>query len=168
MDFQVGSLSIYSIFQALPCFHPILFTCGTSCLYAEQIALKILQFQVLFNVLFLLRKPSWVCSLHDRLIIRRKGVEARNSNFIWKVRYPRRWWNHGLGHPLTGLWMTVCFIDRESEEVRLLSKKAINLAKHLLAWLALGEGVYWVLFCSHSQVSRVRMSPCKLDKGTLA
>ena len=85
MDFQVGSLNIYSIFQALPCFHLILFTCGTSCLYAEQISLKILQFQVLFNVLFLLLKPSWVCSLHDKPIIRRKGVEARNSNFIWEA-----------------------------------------------------------------------------------
>lgn len=88
----------------------------------------------------MLPNPRFVGSPHDWPIIRR-GVEARNSNFIQKIRYPRRWWTSGLGHHLTGLWMTVCFIDREGEKVRLLSKKTINLAKHLLAWLALGKRV---------------------------
>ena len=100
---------------------PILFTCGTSCLYAEQIALKILQFQVLFNVLFLLRKPSWVCSLHDRLIIRRKGVEARNSNFIWKAGSLKRLPASALEFHLIGVWMPVSFIEQKrgrDEEVK--------------------------------------------------
>ena len=121
MDFQVGSLNIYSIFQALPCFHPILFTCGTSCLYAEQIALKVLQFQVLFNILFLLGKPGWVCSLHDRPIIRRKGVEARNSNFIWKAGSLKRLPASALEFHLTGVWMPVSFIEQRrgrDEEVK--------------------------------------------------
>ena len=121
MDFQVGSLNIYSIFQALPCFHPILFTRGTSCLYAEQIALKILQFQVLFNILFLLGKTGWVCSLHDRPIIRRKGVEARNSNFIWKAGSLKSLLASALEFHLIGIWMPVSFIEQRrgrDEEVK--------------------------------------------------
>lgn len=64
--------------------------------------------------------------------------------------------------------MQVSFIEQRGEEVRRLGKKAIPLGKYLPAWLALGRGcVNFFFFCSHLQVSRVRMSPRELNKATL-
>ena len=59
----------------------------------------------------MLPSPSLVCSLHNRPIIKRLGVEARKSNFIQKVRHPRRWLTRVLESQFSGVCMLVYFIE---------------------------------------------------------
>ena len=39
-------------------------------------------------------------------------MEARNSDFIWKTRHPRRWQTNVLEYQLIGVGMPVSFIEQ--------------------------------------------------------
>ena len=51
----------------------------------------------------LLMNPNSVCSLHNRQIIGRQDVEARNSDFIQKAGGPRGWQTDVLDTILEGV-----------------------------------------------------------------
>ena len=107
----------------------------------------------------MLLNPSLVSLPHNRPITGRWDVEARNSNFIQKARHPRIGWVSALKYQLIRIWIPVSFIEqrRGGEEVR--------LARYLMAWPGSGMGGCFLLFCSHSQVGRVRMFPRELKKA---
>ena len=61
----------------------------------------------------LLLNPCSICSLHDRPIIKRRGVEASNKDFIQKTVGTIRWQTSVLEYHFIRLWMPVSFTDRE-------------------------------------------------------
>ena len=114
--------------------------------------------------MLLLRCSSSVYSSHDRQIIGRQGVEAR------KLGHPGRWCTSVLEYHLVWIWMLVCFIEQIGVGGESIKQKGVSLVEYLLAWPVLGRGcdnIFFFLFCIHSQMGSVRMSPCELNKGTL-
>ena len=56
-----------------------------------------------------------VCSPHNRLIIVRQVVGARNNYFIWKAKHLRRC---VLEYHLIRVWMPVSFTEQKGEKMR--------------------------------------------------
>ena len=83
---------------------------------------------------------------------------VRNNDIVWKIGRLRRWQTNASKDHLIGVWMLICFIEqrrREGEEVKL---KDYLFSK-------IGGNVLLFLFCSHSQMVRIRLSPHELKKS---
>ena len=131
----------------------------------------------------LLLSPSLLCSLHDRPNNPR-SVEARSMTLFGKPVDQEDGRLICQTNHLIWVWISGSFIEPEREvshyfskvkrqngegnKVKKKVKRVFHLAKHLWEGPAFGKGcVHLFIFCSHSQVSRVRLYLCELDKGTL-